>query len=203
VVSQVKVVGILMLIHGIFVCLMGGILAAMGPVMLMAPGGPGGGGPPTILAVIYIAIGAVVLACGAVQSIAGYRVMYFRNRAFGLVALFLNILPMLTCYCAPTGIAMMVYGLIILFNSDVARGFEMVAGGATPDDVLRELTYRFGDTRDDYDDNYGSQRNWEERRRGRPNEADFDDDYGTRHNWEEQRRRRRDEDELKDNFDRE
>jgi hypothetical protein len=177
VVGQVKIVGILMLIHGIFVCLMGGLVAAMGPIILLAPGGPGG--PPPFVAVIYIAIGTVVLACGVIQAIAGYRVMYFRNRMFALVALFSNLLPMLTCYCAPTGIAMMIYGLIVLFNSDVARGFEMVAGGATPEDALRELTrYRYGDSRDDYDDNFGSRRKWdEERRQQRRDDNEFDDDF--------------------------
>jgi hypothetical protein len=66
----------------------------------------------TIMPIIYLAIGLVVLIAGVLNLIAGIRVLKFRGRTFALVALFANIVPVLTCYCAPTSIGMMVYGLI-------------------------------------------------------------------------------------------
>jgi hypothetical protein len=67
-VGQVKIVGILMIVHGLTVMIMGGILAALGIMMAGAapPGGGGPGGPPdpVIFVIIYIAWGGVIAACG-------------------------------------------------------------------------------------------------------------------------------------------
>jgi hypothetical protein len=187
--GQVKVVGILMLINGILLCLMG-TYRAVEWLLNMAMGGAGGAGgpgggmlaPPVLYFVIaYTALGLVTIVCGGINVFAGIRVMSFRNRKLGIVALFLNIPTMLTCCCSLTSIAMMVYGLIVLFNSDVAQGFEMVAEGATPDDVLRQLDVRrsYGDVRDDYDDDFGTRRGWEKERRRRRSEDRFDDEDDT------------------------
>src|SRR5262245_28473211 len=102
-VGQVKIVGILMIVNGVTVILAGGALAAMGGAVMFAmpPPPPGAGGPPAALfTVIYAVMGGMVIACGVLQSVAGYRVMTFRNRVFGLVALFTNILVFLLCNCA-------------------------------------------------------------------------------------------------------
>src|SRR5262249_42454511 len=120
-VGQVKVVGILMIVHGVTVIIMGGLLTFAGAWILgVGPGRGGGGGPdPMIFSVIYIVWGSLVLACGALGAFAGIRLIMYRNRVLGLVALFTNVFVLLTCYCAPTAIAMMVYGLIVLFHYDV------------------------------------------------------------------------------------
>ena len=181
-VSQVKIVGILMLVHGITVTLMGALYAAVGPmVMAFAPPPPAGGGgpPPELLLVIYVVMGSVIMVVGVINIIAGYRVMTMRNRVLGIVALFLNILPMLTCYCAPTSIGMMIYGLIVLFQGDVGLAFERVSRGATPAEAVRYFSGRFGDARDDYDDMGEIHRSWDDdRRRGRGGEGEdrLDDD---------------------------
>jgi len=185
VVRQVKVVGILMIVHGITVVIMGGILAAIGIMMAAAPPGrgrPGGPPDPWIFVVIYIAWGGMVAACGLLNSIAGFRVMTFHNRVLGLVALFSNILVLFSCYCALTAIGMMVYGLIVLFQQDVARAFEMVASGATPEEAIDRLTRSYGDVRDDYDEMNRPRRDWDddfERRRDDP-DARSDEDFDRR-----------------------
>lgn len=186
--GQVKVVGILMLVNGILLCLGGTYRAVEGPLTMAMGGGPGGagGGPPPgpvlYILIAYAVIGVLTLLCGGLNIFAGIRVMGFRSRTLGIVALFLNIPPLFTCCCIFTSIPMMIYGLIVLFNADVAHGFEMVAQGATPEEVLRQLGPRtgYGDVRDDYDDEYGSRRGWEEDRRRRRSEDDFDDDVDDR-----------------------
>ena len=110
-----------------------------------------------------------MLLCGIINSISGFKVMSFRGRVFAIVALFSNILVLFTCWCAPTAIGMMIYGLIVLFNSDVAYAFDMVSRGASPEDVVGRYTRRYGDARDDYDEEYRPQRSWEDR------DADYDD----------------------------
>lgn len=177
-VGQVKVVGILMLVHGITVILMGGVLVTAGVVMLFAPTPPGGGPEPYILAAVYGVWGLLVIACGVLNSVAGYLTMSFRARVFSLVALFSNILVLLTCYCAITAIGMMVYGLVVLFQPDVARAFRLVADGASPDDVVGRFTRRYNDARDDFDDVYRPRREWDDDRRGR--DEDLHDDYDRR-----------------------
>jgi hypothetical protein len=165
VVGQVKVVGILMLVHGITVVIMGGILAAVGIWILARVGGGGAGGAggePMIVGVVYTAWGLMIVALGILNSVAGVRVMSFRNRVLGLVALFSNILVLFSCYCALTAIGMMVYGLIVLFHSDVAYAFDLVSRGSTPEEVVGRLTRRYGDARDDYDELNTPRRQWED-----------------------------------------
>jgi len=174
VVGQVKIVGILMIIHGILVLLVGGGLAAFAVYMVTSmPAPPGGGPEPYIVFGLYLALGLMFLVCGILNAVAGVRVMAFRNRVLGLVALFSNVLVLMSCYCAITAIGMMIYGLIVLFNSEVARAFEMVSRGATPDEAIRRYTPRYGDDRDDYDEMSDPRRQWdEERRRRRDEEGD-------------------------------
>jgi hypothetical protein len=177
-VGQVKVVGILMIVHGITVAIMGVLYAAlfsasMFGVLPRGGGVPRGGGGPPVMEAIIIAVGTIIFTCGILNAVAGYRVMTFRNRVLGLIALFTNLVPLITCYCAPTSIAMMVYGLIVLFQPDVARAFQLVAGGATPDEAIRKFTRRYDDVRDNEDDRSSSRRKWEDDRRRR-READDD-----------------------------
>jgi hypothetical protein len=179
-VGQVKVVGILMMVNGVLSILMGGFYAVMGSIALFGmPGGPppGGGPPAGLFAAIYGVIGGSVILSGLLNAVAGLRVMTFRNRVLGIIALFSNLLTLFTCYCAVTGIGMLVYGLIVLFHSDVARAFEMVSRGATPEEAIGRYTPVYGDPRDDYDDMSSPRGEWEDRRRrrmddDRPDEED-------------------------------
>ena len=39
----------------------------------------------------------------------------------------------------PLGLGMMIYGLIVLFNGDVAQAFEMGAQGYSPEEIVAEF----------------------------------------------------------------
>jgi hypothetical protein len=69
-----------------------------------------------------------------------------------------------------------VFGLIVLFNSDVARAFEMVSAGATPEEAIGRLTRTYGDARDDYDELSSPRSDWEDRRRRRREDIPSDDE---------------------------
>jgi hypothetical protein len=176
VVGQVKIVGILMMVNGLTVAIMGAVYVGLGFFMNAAmpapPAAAGGGFPAELFLIIYGALGSVTFIVGIFNVVAGYRVMTVRNRVLGLVALFSNILALMTGYCAVTAIGMMVYGLIVMFQPDVGRAFEMVARGATPEEAVRRFTRRYDDVRDDYDDMSDSRRRWEEDRRRRRAEDD-------------------------------
>jgi hypothetical protein len=178
-VGQVKVVGILMMVNGALSILMGGLYAAMGSMFVFGlPGGPppgGGGPPPGLFAAIYGVIGGLVLLSGLLNAVAGFRVVTFRNRVLGIIALFSNLLALFTCYCMVTGVAMMVYGLIVLFHSDVARAFDLVSRGATPEEAIGQCTRVYDDARDDYDEISSPRSEWEDRRRRRRQDPSVDD----------------------------
>lgn len=142
---QVTVVSILMIVQGSLQVLMGGVYTVMGPVMMgimssaptrPAPGGPD---PETLMAgisIFYVVAGVLTLAAGVTQIIAGIRALKFRGRTMGIVAACLNLLSFGTCYCLPTGLGVMIYGLIVFLNAQSKRAFELgERGGMSADDI--------------------------------------------------------------------
>jgi hypothetical protein len=165
-VSQVKIVSILMIVNGALVVLVGLIFSVGGPLVLAMVRSTGHGprDPDERMAMeiawyVYLVIGIPTVLVGIVTMIAGVRALLFRGRIMALVALFLNIIPMCTMYCAPTSLGLLIYGLIVFFHADVARAFQMVAEGVPAAEVearfLKErLGERWGDDwdEDDYPD---------------------------------------------------
>jgi hypothetical protein len=150
--NQVPVVAILMIVNGVIVSLMGLFFAIAGPATLalqfLAPG-PGQRAPNsvdtvfmTVLSGFYVVMGLLVLVSGILNIVAGIRCLSYRGRTLALVALFSNLVPMLTCYCIPTSLGLMIYGLIVMFQSDVAYAFAEVARGVPPERFKRGRRYR-------------------------------------------------------------
>jgi hypothetical protein len=54
--------------------------------------------------------------------------------------LFFNILPMLTCYCLPTSLGLMIYGLIVMFQPDVAQAFALADDGMPAEEIRARLS---------------------------------------------------------------
>lgn len=151
-VQQVQVVAILMIVNGALVSLVGLYLVCMGPFMFVmaktAPPPPGGGGGPDtmimgIMATVYLILGLLVLTTSVLNIVGGIRSLKYRGRTLAMVALFSNLVPMFTCYCIPTSLGLMIYGLIVFFQSDVADAFARVADGLPPERV------KYGWQRDD------------------------------------------------------
>lgn len=123
---------------------LGALTACMGPMawILLWPyirPDPQAVRAPTLLTsntVVYVGIGLIFLLPGILNVVAGFRTHALRGRGFAIVALFSNILPMFPAVCAaPVFFGIMIYGLIVFFNRDVVRAFEMVAAGESPDRV--------------------------------------------------------------------
>ena len=145
VVPQVKVVAILMIVNGAIVSLMGLYLVIIGPAMFTMmkvappPQGPNAGGPEAmilgIMSAVYFVLGLLVLVASVLNIVAGIRSLKYRGRTFAIVALFSNIAALFTCYCFPLALGVMIYGLIVFFQSDVADAFARVAEGLPPERV--------------------------------------------------------------------
>jgi hypothetical protein len=158
VVRQVQVVAILMIANGMLLTLMG-LYNALGALLfgflLMAPGAkpPSNSADETMIAVmagLQSLLGLAVLLAAVLNIVAGIRCLRLRGRTLALVALFSNVAPLLTCWCAPLCLALMIYGLIVFFHADVAFAFAEVAAGAPAERF--KYARRHPEDEDDFDD---------------------------------------------------
>lgn len=145
-VGHVRVLGVLMMVQGAFDILMGLFLLGMSvfavvmlqndeefkriqaqefspEVMSYIVGG------------IYGGLGLIALVVGILNAYAGWRTFRFQSRTLGIIALSGGMVTVMTCYCAPTSIALLIYGLIVYLDSSVKEAFEMGARGHTPDQI--------------------------------------------------------------------
>ena len=125
---HVRIVAVLMIIHGILQLGLSVLIGFAGAAMSMGlaqqqqevetPV------PLVWFSILYLVGAGVILILAVVQVVAGILNYQFRARVFGIVALALNMLSAVTCYCAPTSIGLAVYGMVVYLNGDVVRAFE-------------------------------------------------------------------------------
>jgi hypothetical protein len=89
----------------------------------------------TILIVLFVGLGLPALACGVLRIVAGWFNWRYQRRILGITALGIGLLSMFTGYCAPTAIALAIYGLIVYVNESVAAAFEMGSRGRTKAEI--------------------------------------------------------------------
>lgn len=148
-VHQVRIVAILNAVQGGLELLMGMMTAGMGiffPVMLQIeksanPGQPRAASDPPeaffwLMAAMYGALGLAVLTGGILRLAACVQNFRFQGRTLGFVSLIGGMASVLSCYCAPTAIAILVYGLIVLLNPAVTMAFAMRRQGYSVDEIL-------------------------------------------------------------------
>jgi hypothetical protein len=148
VVNQVTVVAILMIVQGFLEVGMGLVYIVMAFVMpvffqqvQMQQQGQGGaqpGLPPgfaQIMTGVYGGMGAAGFFAGVLRVVAGFRNIGYRGRVFGIVSMFFGLLSLGTCYCSLTSVGLLVYGLIVYFNGDVIRAFELGERGVPSDEI--------------------------------------------------------------------
>lgn len=139
-VKQVPIVAVLMIVQGSLEVLLGLVFLSFGPITLL--GGLDQGGsqpPPAVLGVVFILLALFLFASGGLLIFAGIRNRKYRSRSLGLVALGVGTLACFTCYCAPTALGLLIYGLVVYLNSDVRYAFELGERGATDDEIVRTV----------------------------------------------------------------
>lgn len=140
-VRQIPILSGLMIAQGVLLILMGLFLyvAMFIPVMLadqMAAQGGSAQVSPVFMILAYGFMGTLGLAAGIVTIVAGVKMLDFRGRKWGLTALGMCIASIFTCYCAPTGIGLAIYGFILLLNPQVIEAFRQREQGRSKMDVL-------------------------------------------------------------------
>ena len=96
-------------------------------------------GQARMLTYVFAVWGAFSLVMGTLYIVTGIMNMNFKARGLGITTLLLGLGSVLTCYCAPTGIALSIYGLIIYFNPATAEAFRLKATGMSKKEVLRQF----------------------------------------------------------------
>jgi hypothetical protein len=148
-VHQVRIVAVLNAVQGGLELLMGMLTAGMGvffQIMLQIeksanPGQPRAASDPPeafywLMAAMYGALGLAVLTGGILRLAACVQNFRFQGRTLGFVSIIGGMASVLSCYCAPTAIAILVYGLIVLLNPAVTMAFAMRKQGYSVDEIL-------------------------------------------------------------------
>ena len=148
-VQQVRIIAILNAIQGGLEILMGLIQGSMAfvfpAIMMMDPNlQDDPEAPPDAffwgLGIAYAIIGLALLIGGGLRILATFRNWNFRGRMLGIVSMGVGMVSMLTCYCAPTGIGLLVWGLIAYLNPSVIQAFEMGEDGEHPETILQTFS---------------------------------------------------------------
>jgi hypothetical protein len=164
-VSQVTIIGILMIVNGSLQTLMGILYAFLGPLLFSMFSRQAAVPPPqaqqfeqifTWMSIVYVVLGSVVAIAGIMNIAGGISALRFRSRPFVITALFFNIAPLITCYCLPTSLGLMIWGLIVMFQSDVAHAFTLGGSGYSADEIKQRMgvggVYHRDRDRDAWDD---------------------------------------------------
>jgi hypothetical protein len=133
-VSQVPMLGVVMIVHGVLVGGLGLYLLVFGGFFAQsvasAPAAPQDPFAGFMVGAISF-IGLLHMVPGVLQVWAGLRVRAYRSRGLGFVALGLGLVTVLGCYCSPTSIALLIWGAIVLVHEDVSARFAATRGSGT------------------------------------------------------------------------
>jgi hypothetical protein len=131
--GQLKILGILLIIHGgllLFMAVIGvagvGMTGSITETMARDPNMAAGGaeGLGYMLYAVYGVIALIALVVGPLQVWAGISALRRTRRTLIFVALAGGLTALITVYCAPTALALAIWGLILLSRDDVKRAFE-------------------------------------------------------------------------------
>lgn len=136
--TQLKVLCILMIVLGFFELIMAVFYCALAfylPAELANSnaGLPGNGGGPLNMEIIFTIVygvgAALALVAGVLRIVAGIQGLRLRSWRLGVASHLLGLMNLLTCYCAPTSIAIAVWGLVVYLQPGVKEAFRSASGG--------------------------------------------------------------------------
>ena len=134
-VGHVPIVAMLLIVQGVLEMGLGGIYLGISALTFVLPADAFIGMDPQFIAVLLLVVGVPGIVCGALRIAAGWFNWSFRRRKLGMTALAVGLVAMVTGYCAPTAIALAIYGLIVYVNESVAAAFELGSQGRTKAEI--------------------------------------------------------------------
>lgn len=114
--------------------LQGGLELVLGLALLLGAADSDAGAPATLYERwLHGAAPPLLVACGSLKAFAASRNRRFRGRVVGLAALW-SAIPSATVWaCAPSGLALLVYGTIVYRDRTSREAFALGESGQAPD----------------------------------------------------------------------
>jgi hypothetical protein len=128
-VGHVPIIATLMLVLGFCELLMAIFCLFFAMLMLALPPEANVGTDMRLASAFYGGISLVLGAAGLLRLLAGYFNLTYRKRGLGIASLGLGLITVFTGFCAPTSIALAVYGLVVYFNDSVLGAFTLGDAG--------------------------------------------------------------------------
>ena len=88
-----------------------------------------------IISVVMLFFGSAIFIAAVLRIWSGIAGFKFKRRKMAIFASVLGMTSALTMYCSVFSIGMLIYGLIIYFDRNVKRAYEMAEQGMTPDQI--------------------------------------------------------------------
>lgn len=130
-VNQLPIFAILLAVHGGLVVALSAVLVAFSiSLFASGPTSPFGDEILNLVVLGLLGWGAVQLVPGVLQLWAGVRLFRWEGRPLALVSLWTGLLTFSLCYCFPTAVVALVWGLRSLNNPMVRERFRIQADHA-------------------------------------------------------------------------
>jgi hypothetical protein len=131
-VKQVPLIGLLMLLEGVIECLMGPYLIYDKFRETHFEG--------WLNVVMDMPLGVAVFLVGVARILAGLKIRQYHSRSFGIVAMYLGLVSIFSCYLLPTSLGVSGFGLVVLLHPDVESAFNMGEEGKSPEEIQASFT---------------------------------------------------------------
>ena len=134
-VGHVPIVAVLLIVQGALESCLGLFFLAFAALSLVLPAEALGGMDPRGMAILMLIVGVPGVVCGPLRIAAGLCNWSYRRRKLGITALGVGLAAIVTGYCAPTAIALAIYGLIVYVNESVVAAFELGTRGRSKAEI--------------------------------------------------------------------
>jgi len=152
-VGQIRLVAILSMVQGVLELLYGAMMASVGVFMpaLMAnaakndpnfnrnPAGPSPEFFENFAFWMYMGFGIASAVVGLLRIVAAIQNYRLRGRILGIVAMVVGVVNVIACYCVPTAIGLLIYGLIVYLSPEVIAAFRMRDEGEEVDAIFKKF----------------------------------------------------------------
>lgn len=138
-VQNVRLVAWLMIAQGVLEGMLAFCFAIWAVLQYFVIAQPGRGELPNegFMPILTLLGMAAVLIPSILHIWAGILNLSFQAHTFGIIALFSGLLSSVSVFCAPTGLALLVLGLIVYLQSDTREAFQQAEAGKSPEAILK------------------------------------------------------------------
>jgi formate hydrogenlyase subunit 3/multisubunit Na+/H+ antiporter MnhD subunit len=126
-----------LIVHGVLIAGAGLFIGAYGGFYLIelatmpASDDPADNTVSNVVLITMAVMCVTHLVPGVLQAFAGWQLRKSRGRGLAITSLVVGLVTLVGCYCAVTSFAMLVWGLVVLLNGEVARRLAMPGGSAS------------------------------------------------------------------------